>query len=167
MARSGGAVNERVSRPPRAMSGFTLIELMITVLIVAILAAVAYPAYTEQIRKAKRAEGKAALLRAAQLQERAYTSSTSNVSAYSSDLAPLFGLGAGATVRSGEVPTEGNYELTVAGIPAGDFTQAILLTATPRSGTFDDPICGVLTLDSSGNRTFSNPNNKGTKDVCW
>ena len=53
--------------------GFTLIELMITVAIIAILAAIAYPAYTDQIRKGKRAECRSGLLQSMQQQERYYT----------------------------------------------------------------------------------------------
>ena len=47
---------------PRAQRGFTLIELMITVAIIAIIVAVAYPSYSEQIAKGKRAEVRTTLL---------------------------------------------------------------------------------------------------------
>lgn len=58
---------------PRASSGFTLVELMVVVLLVAILAAIAYPSYREQIRKARRADAQAVLMQAAQFMERYYT----------------------------------------------------------------------------------------------
>ena len=45
-------------------NGFTLVEMMIVAAVIAILAAIAYPAYTEQLLKSQRAEGKAALMRA-------------------------------------------------------------------------------------------------------
>ena len=57
----------------RHQRGFTLIELMITVAVVGILAAIAYPAYTNQIAKGRRAECRAGLYQAMQQQERYYT----------------------------------------------------------------------------------------------
>ena len=54
-------------------AGFTLIELTITVAIVGILAAVAFPAYQDSVKKGKRAEGRTALLDFLQQQERFLT----------------------------------------------------------------------------------------------
>ena len=56
----------------RNMRGITLIELMIVVVIVGILAAIAYPNYQEFTSRAKRNEARAALLRLATNQERFY-----------------------------------------------------------------------------------------------
>jgi type IV pilus assembly protein PilE len=53
--------------------GFTLIEVMIVVAVIGILAAIAYPGYTEHVRKTQRAEAAAALLDTAQLVERAFS----------------------------------------------------------------------------------------------
>src|SRR5690242_20333581 len=92
--------------------GFTLIELMVAVVIISILVAVAYPAYQDQINRSRRAEGKAALLKAAQLLERNYLNgdptitdpTLSNPPTYldSGKLALLFGLAQGAAIYSGE-----------------------------------------------------------------
>jgi type IV pilus assembly protein PilE len=150
----------------RSAAGFTLIEVMIAVLVVAILSAIAFPSYQDQVRKSKRAEGKAALLRAAQLEERFYT--TNQI--YADELSTLFFGVPGTVVRSGEDdPTKGNYILTVAAAPvaAGGLQQGYTLTATPTG--FADPDCGVLTLSSTGVRTFtfSGDAGKSNKDRCW
>ena len=81
----------------RIQSGFTLIELMVVVVVVAVLSSLAYPSYQEFVAKAKRTEGKAALLDAAQALERHFTNyntypsslSTAGVRTYSGDSAAL------------------------------------------------------------------------------
>jgi type IV pilus assembly protein PilE len=149
-----------IQRARPAHQGFTLIELMIVVVIVSILAAVALPSFQEQIRRSRRAEGKVALLRAAQLLERNYTVTNQ----YVADLAPLHGLAAGDAVFSGENPAlpAGNYRIT--NQPCALPAQCYTLTAT-RNGTFTDPGCGDLTLTSTGVRGTVN----GTETVerCW
>ena len=53
--------------------GFSLIELMIVVAIVGVLATIAYPSYQDYVRRAARAEARAAMLHMAQLQERNFS----------------------------------------------------------------------------------------------
>ena len=145
-----------------SQSGFTLIELMVTVAIVSILAAVALPSFLDQIVKSRRTEGKTALLRAAQFLERNYTVNNT----YVTDLAPLHGLAANAVVYSGENPATatGPYRITATNQPCGQITQCYTLTAT-QNGGFSDTKCGNLTLTSTGVRGKDG----GTLTVqqCW
>jgi type IV pilus assembly protein PilE len=142
-------------------AGFTLIELMVTVAIIGVLAAIAYPSYLGQVRKGKRSEGKTVLLKAAAQQERFF----SNNGVYAADLAPLFGMGAGATVYSSSnnaADASSAYVITVALGGVGGNT-AFTLTATPN-GNFTDAECGNLTLTSTGVRGRSGA---GPMSTCW
>ncbi len=112
--------------------GFTLIELMIVVAVVGILAAIAYPSYTDSIRKARRSDGKAALMNAAQRMEvyyarnAAYTGATlanTNIPATSEE---------GYFNISINVPNASSYTLqaTAAGDQANDDIKGFQLTST-------------------------------------
>lgn len=147
--------------------GFTLIELMIAVVVIAILAAVGYPSYVDYINRGKRAEGKSALLRAAQQMERYYslnncypsntaacsTRATCGGNASSSTLALCH-----ADVRafSGDQDAGSSYTITVTTDP-----QAFVLTAAPR---FTDTKCGTLTLSNTGAKTESGSD---SLQNCW
>jgi type IV pilus assembly protein PilE len=141
-------------------SGFTLIELMIVVAVIALLVGIGYPSYVDHVRKGKRAEAHGALLRGAQLQERFFTDR--NRYASQAELAATFGVTAGTTIYSGENPSlaTGAYTITVA--PANPDTT-FTLTATPNA-PHTDPDCGNLTLTSAGvrGRTGAAPLNR-----CW
>jgi type IV pilus assembly protein PilE len=115
--------------------GFTLIELMIVVAIVAILAAIAYPSYARYVEQARRADGKAALLDAAQRLERCYTQQNTYV---------------GCTIAASS--SDGYYDLAfAAGSPEAN---AFTITAIPQGAQANSP-CGTYELQSDGTRDVS------------
>ncbi|CAN7299789.1 type IV pilin protein [Acidovorax sp. LjRoot74] len=119
--------------------GFTLIEVMIVVAIVAILTALAFPSYTEYIRRGHRAEARAALLQASQWMERAATA-TGTYPLTASFPTTL------TTIKSGR------YTIAVASPPASAASgTAYTLTATPAGGQLGDK-CGNYTLTHTGVR---------------
>jgi type IV pilus assembly protein PilE len=134
------------------MRGFTLIELMITIAIIGILSAIAYPNYTEYIQRSNRAVAKAALLESQQFMERFYAAN----SRYSTDEAGT--ASPALPVRLQAVPAESpKYNLTLSGLS----TNSYLLTATPV-GT---DRCGNLTLSHTGAKGISET--VPTIAECW
>lgn len=125
---------------PRVRFGFTFIEMMVVLVIVAILAAIAYPVYREQIRKTRRADAQAVLMQAAQFEERQFTEDGE----YTDTLPD-------ALERS---PIDGDtvyYEITVT-LSDSDEPAGFTLTATPEGA---EAGAGTMTLDSTGQRTLN------------
>ena len=122
--------------------GFTLIEVMVVLVVVAILAGVAYPSYQESVRKTKRAEGRAALMRDMQQEERDYSRNNFYTEFKAGDLKNYRGY-------SGD-GGGGSYTITAAACTGLTINDCVLLTATPNN--FADAKCGNLTLDNRGIR---------------
>jgi type IV pilus assembly protein PilE len=122
--------------------GFTLIEVMITVVIVGIFAALALPSYQEQIRKVRRADARQELMRFATAQERFYTNCNRYAAALDGAQASCAGLGAaGATVNS----ENGYYAISL--VSDG---STYTLTATAQNGQQYDTKCGNFSLTDAG-----------------
>ena len=139
---------------PRSISGFTLIEVLIVVVIVGILLAISLPSYQESLRKGRRADAKAGLLDAANRQERLLL----DISRYTLDMTEL-GFAADPMISQ-----EGNYSIDTAACGAGIAT-CYTVTATPRAGSpqIKDTKCTSFSLGSNGQKTAT-----GTLgNECW
>ena len=127
--------------------GFTLVELLITIVILAIIVAVALPSYSAQAQKSRRADATSSLSRAAMVME-----------SCRSDLATYTGC-AGRVAATSE---ESFYNLAVAVTGGG---VGFTLTATAAGVQTQDDRCDTITLNSQGTKGFT-----GTApDVatCW
>ena len=128
--------------------GITLIELMVVVVIIGILAGIAYPSFQEQVRKTRRADGKAMLMEAAQELERCYT----RFASYNDP-------GCGVALPADS--SEGFYSVDVAVIGPAAFT----LEATPQGDQANDAKCGALRLTSAGVQGSLGADNDAND--CW
>ena len=141
----------------KQVCGFTLVELLIVVVVIAILAAIAYPSYRNSVIRSQRTDARATLLEAAQIRERCYTeynayndsncilvNSSNVVPATTSDTAPLTG--------------DGYYTISSTALTQSTYT--LQAAPTSKGGQNTDATCGTYTLTQTGART---PTTTG----CW
>jgi type IV pilus assembly protein PilE len=131
--------------------GFTLIEMMVVVAVIAILASIAIPSYQNYLFRARRADGREMLQRIASAQERFYT----NRYRYTDDLTTAAGLNLGTTNSEA-----GHYTI---GIVVAADGQSYTLTATPQGSQATDA-CANLTVNNVGARGYSGSTSNGS---CW
>ena len=148
-------------------AGFTLVELMVTIVIATILITIAVPSYTRQIRESRRTDARTAVLDFAQREER-YMSTNSSYTADPNNLG-----------YSGNLPVtlaDNYYQLSVClgttTVPATPAAPAMCASAATATGnTFlitakainaqgKDTQCAMLYVDSQGNQTATSSN-------CW
>ena len=140
--------------------GFTLIEMMIAVVIVAVLLTVALPSYQQQVRKTRRSLGKAELMEVMARQEEFFL----NHRQYAGVLTDL-----GYPASPYAIDTEGNddsaaaadriYLIDISTLP-GSFT----LYAIPQQSQSGDHLCATLSLTSIGLRATTG---SGSPSECW
>ncbi|NYE61129.1 type IV pilus assembly protein PilE [Duganella sp. 1224] len=144
-------------------AGFSLVELLVALVILAVLAAQAMPVYQQHIIRTRRGEAQSALLKLMLQQERFHTQHNTYVAFSAASTAPEarhFPWWSGASPQSSAYQVEGKAcdgELIV---------ECVQIVATPGTAqvdaSFRDPDCGVLTLTSTGLRLASGP-----ATGCW
>lgn len=142
------------------VSGFSLIELMITIAIVGIIAVVAYPSYQDSIRKTRRADGIAAAL-AVQVAQEKFRGSCPF---YAQTLGASNTCGASAALSTVQAPTtsaEGFYALSILANSATG--NAYTLVIDPVGAQAADTACDPMQVAYSA----ANPGGARTPAACW
>lgn len=136
----------RTLRNSRFGPGFTLVELMVTVVVIGIIAAIAYPAYTDFVERSRRSEATEALQNLATLQEQYYNDNK----AYTGSMGVL---GMPTTTENDY------YTLSITpGAAVGGTVQSYTLSANAQGPQASDTECATIQLDSGGDKTPA---------ACW
>lgn len=140
----------------RKQNGFTMTELLISVAIVGIIAAIALPSYRGATRKANRADAHITMARVATLQERYFFQNNT----YAADFSDLVsGMAEGAALDS----DEGHYVISLTQTGGGTGWS---MTANAVGGQVDDTECAALTLTSLGAKTAVDADANASTE-CW
>jgi type IV pilus assembly protein PilE len=136
--------------------GFTLIELMITVGIIAVLAAIAIPQFNRYGFRARRADGQKLLMAIANAEERYY--------AQQNKYADLKSIGFSTTTTANS--DSGYYQASVTVSAVNGFAaQGYTATATPPQGNVQaKDVCGALSITNAGVKAPLNITSNGS---CW
>jgi type IV pilus assembly protein PilE len=136
-------------------TGFTLVELMVTVAIIGILAMVAVPQYSSYVDKTRRKDAQGALMAFANAMERFWTENRTYVGATVGD----------AGIFPAEAPLDSVpkvYNLSIQSASASAFT----LRATPKNAMDGD---GYLEITNTGEKHWDKNNDKsvGDNEKSW
>ena len=138
--------------------GLTLMELIITMVIIGILTAIAIPNYTAYIQRSNRSDARNALLEAAAWMERWRT----QTGVYGSALATPT---VAPPLPFTQVPQVGTAKYTIAAPTIAALGIGYSITAT-AVGVMATDVCSTLTITETGARTFTTGGG-GTQQICW
>jgi type IV pilus assembly protein PilE len=154
----------------REQTGFTLIEIMITLLIVAVIATIAVPSYRDYVLRAHRTEARAALLALAAAQEKYYL----QFNCYAAALDPTITAStaptnpttcAGGKLAFPATSERGYYDIAVTGVSLTDWTATA--TAVAGKAQAADTKCSVYQLTGTGIKSASTAASVANNDDCW
>lgn len=131
--------------------GFTLIEMMIVVVIIGILASIAYPSYSEYVKRGNRSEGQAFLNDVSARQERYFAQNNAYITS-DADVSKL-------ALKNGTLSETGKYSLSLSKV---DNDGGYTLTANTQ---LSDDKCGNLTLDAKGVKGHTG--SAASTEDCW
>lgn len=150
--------------------GFTLIEMLIVLAIIAILTAIVLPSYSGYIVRTRRTEGQIALIEAMQRQERYFSRHNTYIAFSATAEDPD---AAAFPWWSGDKAGASAYELDGHACPGRSLDECIEIQARPGTSRVDtrfrDPDCGALTLDSLGAQRAEGAaeGQAGATGRCW
>jgi type IV pilus assembly protein PilE len=144
----------RRSAARRSAMGFTLVEVIIVVLIISVLAAIAYPAYQDSVVRTRRNAVKACMSEGAQFMERFYTTNLRYDQTIAGVAVALPPCAAGTDVTN-------HYNVTLAAVGR---TTYRLQAAPIGIQAVKDTKCGTLGTDNTGAKTKTGTE---TVDICW
>lgn len=150
----------------RAVIGLTLVELMVTIAVLAILAAIGYPMYVEQVQKSRRTDARSAVMELAMAQEREFA-------AFGHFSEPTVPLPTGVSRDDGIPASDAGSVLDADVARIADqysafytfnitaTTDTFTITATPAGRQAGDAACGTISIDQTGEKFATDV------DLCW
>ncbi len=147
---------------PARLRGFTLIELVIAILVVAILAAIAIPSYSYAIEKSRRTDARTAVLDLAAREQRYYSLQNSFTTSF-----VALGYASAAQGNPTSVTVGSGYYSVTLGPATPTDPPTFTVTATAIGSQLDDTACRTFTVDNTGLQKAYDASGNDNTATCW